>query len=80
LSGEYRVVVLDEIIYAINKKLVTLEQVERLVEMKPGDKHLVLTGRGAPDSLIEMADMVTNMQNVKHPAQKGISAQKSLDY
>lgn len=79
-SGEYAVIVLDEILYAITASLVTVEQVEHLIDIRPKHIHLILTGRGAPDRLIEKADLVTSMQCVKHPMQKGISAQKGMDY
>ncbi len=74
------VVVLDEIFYALSKNLIELEQVKELMETKHGRLHLILTGRGAPDELIDMADMVTTMRETKHPYKKGIPAQKGLDY
>lgn len=79
-SGEYRTVVLDEILYALGQGLVSVEQVENLIEKKPPQAHLVLTGRGAPERLIEKADLVTEMRAVKHPAQAGIPAQRCMDY
>ena len=80
LSGECAVVVLDEVLYAIKADLVTVEQVERLMNLRPEHTHLILTGRGAPDRLVEKADLVTNMECVKHPMRAGIPAQKCLDY
>lgn len=79
-SGEYTVVVLDEILYAVGAKLVTVEQVERLMDMRPESTHLILTGRGATDRIVEKADMVTRMEAVKHPMSKGVPAQPHLDY
>jgi cob(I)alamin adenosyltransferase len=79
-SGKYRLLVLDEILYALGNGLVGLGEVVSLVKNKPDDMHLVLTGRGAPKDLIELADMVTEMRPVKHPMEKGIPAQKGLDY
>lgn len=80
MSGEYGVVVLDEILYALRSGLVAMEEIEQLMDMKPDSVHLILTGRGAPERLIEKADMVTSMENVKHPKQAGIAAQKCMDY
>lgn len=80
ISGEYGVVVLDEILYALKAGLVAVEEIERLIEMKPARVHLILTGRGAPERLIEKADMVTSMENIKHPKQAGIAAQQCMDY
>jgi len=82
-SGLYDLIVLDEIIYAINYaevQLVTLEQVLALVDAKPPSLHLILTGRNAPQALIDRADLVTNMQEIKHPWQQKIPAQVGIDY
>jgi len=79
-SGAYHVLALDEILYALNKKLVSLKQLEKLINQKPQKTHLILTGRDAPPELIDKADMVTSMEAVKHPMKKGIPAQKGLDF
>jgi len=78
--GNCKVVVLDEILYAMGKNLVTLDEVIALVGKKQPHTHLILTGRGAPPELVAMADMVTTMEAVKHPFQSGIPAQKGLDF
>jgi cob(I)alamin adenosyltransferase len=80
LSGEYQVVILDEILGSIKAGLVTLDQVLELVSIKPPDLHLVLTGRNAPPELIEVADLVTEMQPIKHPHQAGIMAQRGIEF
>jgi len=80
LSGEYQVVILDEILGSIKAGLVTLEQVLELVAAKPPDLHLVLTGRGAPPELIEVADLVTEMRPIKHPYEAGIMAQRGVEF
>lgn len=82
-SGKYNLVVLDEIIYAIDYldiKLVELRDVLEIIEKKPVDTHLILTGRNAKPEIIEMADLVTEMKEIKHPYQKGIQAQKGIDF
>lgn len=79
-SNAYQVLVLDEILYALKKKLVSLAQLEKLIRQKPERTHLILTGRDAPPELIDKADMVTSMSAVKHPMKKGIPAQKGLDF
>jgi cob(I)alamin adenosyltransferase len=78
-GGRYRMVVLDEILGSITAGLVPLDEVLALIREKPRDLHLVLTGRGAPQELIDAADCVTEMREVKHhyrgasiPAQRGI--------
>tara|TARA_B100000959_G_scaffold18261_1_gene17604 strand:+ start:35006 stop:35542 length:537 start_codon:yes stop_codon:yes gene_type:complete len=79
-SDEFKIVVLDEILYALKAGLVCENEIIELIESKPEESHLVLTGRGATDRLIEKADLVTNMTLIKHPAQAGIPAQKYIDY
>ncbi|MBI3794739.1 MAG: cob(I)yrinic acid a,c-diamide adenosyltransferase [Nitrospinae bacterium] len=79
-SGKYQLVVLDEILYAIRDKLLSLEDVVALVKSRPPETHLILTGRDAPKELVELADMVTSMEPIKHPMARGIPAQKGLDY
>ena len=82
-SGAYDLIVLDEIIYAIDYagvQLVSLEDVLALLDAKPKALHLVLTGRGAPQALIDRADLVTEMQEIKHPWQQKIPAQVGIDY
>ncbi len=74
-------VVLDEALYALNKDLLTREEVENLIaETQRAGKHLVLSGRGIPDWLEERADLVTEMREIKHPAQKGVPATKGIEF
>jgi cob(I)alamin adenosyltransferase len=81
ISGEYSMVVLDEILGSIKAGLVTLEQVLELCSVKPTDAHLVLTGRNAPEALIDAADLVTEMREVKHPYRlQGITAQRGIEF
>ena len=80
LSGGYDVVILDEILVAANKSLISIEQVLSLMSKKPEPMELILTGRGAPDEIIQRADLVTEMLVVKHPFTKGIVARKGIEY
>ena len=82
-SGAYDFIVLDEIIYAIDYagvQLVSIEDVLDLIAAKPPALHLVLTGRNAPQALVDRADLVTEMREVKHPWQQKIPAQAGVDY
>jgi cob(I)alamin adenosyltransferase len=79
-SDQYDIVILDELNIAVDLGLVSLEQVIDLVKGKPEKLHLVITGRNAPPELIELADLVTEMKEVKHPYQKGILAQRAIDW
>ncbi|RKX20225.1 MAG: cob(I)yrinic acid a,c-diamide adenosyltransferase [Candidatus Zixiibacteriota bacterium] len=79
-KGEYRLIILDELNVALNLKLVTKEEVEQIFDSLTDNIHLVITGRNAPDWLIEKADLVTEMKEIKHPYQQGILAQKGIDW
>ena len=82
-SGAYELVVLDELIYAIDYagvQLVSIEDVLGLIAAKPPLMHLILTGRNAPQAIIDKADLVTEMREIKHPWQQKIPAQEGIDY
>jgi len=78
-SGEWDLVIMDEIFGAISAGLVDKEEVIRLVREKPDKPELVLTGRNAPPELIELADYVSDIQAVKHPMEKGVPARKGIE-
>jgi len=78
--GEADVLILDEINNALQYQLISLDEVSSMINNKPVGVELVLTGRNAPEELLKMADLVTNMQEVKHPYNKGIGARKGIEY
>ena len=79
-GGKYDVVVLDEINVALHLKLIETEKVVDLIRNKPKHVELILTGRYAPSKVVELADLVTEMKEVKHPFTKGIPPRKGIDY
>jgi cob(I)alamin adenosyltransferase len=79
-SGNYDLVVLDEVNVAVAFKLVEVEDVLQLIEEKPENVELILTGRHAHPRLIEVADLVTDMAEVKHPFRQGVKARRGIDY
>ena len=79
-SGDYDMVILDEINYAISYKMLDPEAVVEVLRQKPEMVHVILTGRNAHPSVVECADLVTEMREVKHPYQKGIMAQRGIEY
>lgn len=79
-SGAYDLVILDEINVALYFGLIELEEVLALLEDRPEHVELVLTGRGAPEELLERADYVTEMREVRHPYQRGILARKGIEF
>ena len=79
-SKRYDVVILDEVNYAVNLGLVKLDDVLELIRKKPEGVNLVLTGNYAKDELIELADLVTEMREIKHPFKSGHRAKKGIDF
>jgi cob(I)alamin adenosyltransferase len=79
-SGAYQLVLLDEIFIAVGLDLITVGDVLDLLDVRPEQTTLILTGRGAPPEIIERADTVTEMKEIKHAFQKGILAQRGVDY
>ena len=79
-SGKYDIVILDEINYAVNLNLISLDDVLDLIKSKPENVDLVLTGNYAKEEVIEAADLVTEMKEIKHPFQKGIKAKEGIDF
>jgi cob(I)alamin adenosyltransferase len=79
-SGKFDLVVLDEVNVAVAWKLIEVEELLKLIDRKPQNVELILTGRYADQRLIERADLVTEMMEIKHPYQKGIKARKGIEY
>jgi cob(I)alamin adenosyltransferase len=80
MSREYKMVIFDEINNVISYGMLPVEEVIEALATKPSDVHVVLTGRGAHPALIERADLVTEMCDIKHPFRQGIAAQKGVDF
>ena len=80
LSEKYQMVILDELTYLISYNMVTEEEITSFLTNRPKNLHIVLTGRDASSSLIEIADLVTEMKSVKHHYENGIKAQKGIEY
>lgn len=79
-SEEFDIVVLDEVNQAMDLRLVSVDEVLKLIKEKPSGVELVLTGRGAPKEIIEVADLVTDMVEVKHWYNKGISGRLGIEF
>ena len=79
-SGEYQLVIFDEINYAIHYGMLAPERVVEALARRPEGVHVILTGRNAHPSLVEAADLVTEMKQIKHPFERGILAQRGIDY
>lgn len=73
-------IILDEVNYAAKYGLISVEEILSLLMDKPAEVHLVLTGRDADKRIIDRADLVTEMKEIKHPYQKGIEAQNGIEF
>jgi cob(I)alamin adenosyltransferase len=82
-SGEYDLLVFDEIVYVLDYKFLdvnaVLDEIKRVREAQP-HLHLILTGRNAPAELVDAADLVTEMKEIKHPFHAGIYAQQGIEF
>lgn len=76
----YDIVILDELTYIVQYGWVPTEEVIAALKDRPPHMHVIITGRNAPEALVDYADLVTEMRDVKHPYSKGIKAQPGLDF
>lgn len=79
-DSNFDFIILDEIMACINLGFVDLDPVVKMLEGKPRNVEIIMTGRDAPLSLVERADYVSEIQNVKHPMDDGITARKGIEY
>jgi cob(I)alamin adenosyltransferase len=80
VSGEYDLVIVDEINYCIHRDLIPLERAIQLVDKRPENVELVFTGRYAPEALIERAGVVTEMRKIKHHFDQGVTARRGIEF
>lgn len=79
-SGEWDIVILDEIGNAFRHQLIKTEEVAEIIKNKPAHVEMVMTGRGIPGEILDLADLVTEMKAIKHPFQKDISSRRGIEY
>jgi len=79
-SGNYDLVIFDELNMALYYELLDLKEIIEKIKGKPHNVEVVITGRRAPKEIIEIADLVTEMREVKHPYQKGMEARKGIEF
>jgi cob(I)alamin adenosyltransferase len=76
----YDCLILDEIVFCVSKGLAKLEDIKNVIDKRDPAVEIVLTGRGATEELIEMADLVTEMKKIKHPFDKGVPARRGIEF
>jgi cob(I)alamin adenosyltransferase len=80
VSNKYDLVVLDEIFIALHINLITVKEVLDLIDSKPESVELILTGRNAPQEIMDRADLVTEMRLIKHPFNAGIQGRRGIEF
>ena len=80
LHSDYGMIILDEILVAVDFELLKEKKLREILEMKPPHIHIILTGRNASDLIMDMADLVTEMKEIKHPYKMGVRAQVGIEY
>ena len=78
-AGTYDLIVMDELFGALSKRLVDIDEIFELLRLRPPHTELVLTGRNAPTELVEKADLVTEMREIKHYYRQGVAARKGIE-
>jgi len=73
-------IILDEIVFCLAKGLADIESIKRIIDSKAAEVEIVMTGRGATDELMSLADLVTEMKSVKHPFTKQTGARKGIEF
>jgi len=76
----YDVIILDEIVFCVSKGLANLEDIKNIIESKDQRVEIIMTGRGATQEMMDLADLVTEMKKIKHPFDKGIDARQGIEY
>ena len=79
-SDQWDLVILDEIFLALGYGFVSIPELVQLIQKRPPRLHLILTGRGCPPEIMELADTVTEMRNLKHHLQAGVSTRRGIEY
>ena len=77
---KYDVIILDEIVFCLSKKLADIAWIKNIIESRDSSVEVVLTGRGATSKLTALADLVTEMKEIRHPFKKGIKARKGIEF
>lgn len=76
----YDVLILDEIVFCLSEGLAEFEDIKKVIDRKDAAVEIILTGRGATKGLIALADLVTEMKNIKHPFDKGLSSRRGIEF
>ncbi len=80
LSGQFDVLILDEIMASVSCNLIDLHEIVNFLKAKPESLEVIMTGRNAPSELIELSDYVSEINEIKHPFNKGINARKGIEF
>ena len=79
-ANQHQLVILDELTYLVQYKMLAEQEIIDVLSKRPSTMHIVVTGRGADEGLIQIADLVTEMREIKHPYRQGIKAQQGVEF
>jgi cob(I)alamin adenosyltransferase len=79
-TNQYDIIILDEIVFCQSKNLADINDIKKIIQNKNPQTELIMTGRNATGELIELADLVSQINPIKHPYEKGITARKAIEY
>ncbi len=79
-TAAHDMIILDEILVAVDFGLLRIDELFDAIALKPGSVHLVMTGRHAPEAILELADLVTEMREIKHPYNSGVRARRGIEF
>lgn len=74
------ILIMDEVMAILSNRLLSVEEIIKLIDKKPDNMELILTGRNVPEEILQKADLVTEMKNIKHYMDKGILAREGIEY
>ncbi len=79
-SGRYDIIVIDEVFPAYRSGVISIDDIKEIIDKKTPNTELILTGRGAPEEILQEADLITEMRKIRHPYDKGVKAREGIEF
>ncbi|MGC9064889.1 MAG: cob(I)yrinic acid a,c-diamide adenosyltransferase, partial [bacterium] len=78
--GRYDIIVIDEVFPAYRSGVISIDDIKEIIDKKTPNTELILTGRGAPEEILQEADLITEMRKIRHPYDKGVKAREGIEF